>query len=519
MQKAKKGEKSVVLTIVKTIVSVFVLALQILTFYFIYSGSVLLFNYFTIGSRILQLTTFIYILYRHDKITYKLAWIVFIAFLPIAGVLIYLLWGRNRLSKRMKKARRQTIEKSHHLLPSDEPIVDEIENQDRQISKQVHYLRNVTKYPVYKNEGVEYFETGEKYFDSLINDLKKAKKYILIEYFIIAKGNLWSRVFEVLKEKVAAGVKIQILVDGWGTVLRYPRNIVEEAKALGINIIKYNPITYGLNNYMNYRDHRKITVIDGIIAYTGGVNMADEYINEQIRFGHWKDTGIKVVGTPCLSFTIAFLKNLEIASKKESDYKWYINNSLKQRNNNNESSGYNLFFTDGPDNRKNPGENVYIQMLNMAKDYVYIFTPYFIPSSEMLTAIINASSSGVDVRIITPYKPDKWYVHISTRSYYEVLIRSGVKVYEYLPGFLHAKSFVSDDNVAVVGSLNVDFRSLNLNYECASWMYNTGVEKKIKQDFINTMNKSKIISLENAESKNIFVKILEAIINAFSPML
>ena len=278
------------------------------------------------------------------------------------------------------------------------------------------------------------------------------------------------------------------MADGWGSFLRYPKKMMDELQEMGAIIKKYNPLRFGINTYINYRDHRKIVVIDGTIAYTGGVNIADEYINEQIRFGHWKDNGIRIEGKAVESYVIAFLKNYEIATNITPEYKWYLENKGEYAETK-KLQGYNMFFTDGPDNRKNPAENVYISMLNLSKDYVYIYTPYFVANPELLTAILNASRSGVDVRIITPHKPDKWYVHLITRSYYEVLLEAGVKVYEYLPGFLHAKTFVSDDTTAIVGSINLDYRSLNLNYECGTWMYRTGTEKVIKQDFIHTMEK------------------------------
>ena len=285
------------------------------------------------------------------------------------------------------------------------------------------------------------------------------------------------------------------MADGWGSLLRYPKHLLDELETLGATVKKYNPLRFGINTYINYRDHRKIVVIDGTVAYTGGINIADEYTNEQIRFGHWKDNGIRVTGKVVESYIVAFLKNFEIATNTTPDYKWFIENKV-QCSKEKEKCGYTMFYTDGPDNRKNPAENVYIQMLNSAREYVYIYTPYFVASPELLTAILNASYSGIDVRIITPHKPDKWYVHLTTRSYYEVLLEAGVKVYEYLPGFLHAKTFISDDETAIVGSINLDYRSLNLNYECGMWMYRTGTELDIKQDFVNTINKSKEISLE-----------------------
>ena len=516
--KSKRGEKNIWVILIKLAISLIVLAVQIGIFYVVFKGSAVLSTYFTTGTRVLQFIVVLYILYGHERLAYKIPWLIMIMFLPVAGIIIYFLWGASKVGKKMKQARDKTIANSHHLLQDDTKLVEELSVEDKQTSKQIKLLKELSKYPVYANEGIEYLDIGETCFERILEDIKNAKKYILIEFFIIAKGNLWDRIYDVLEQKLKEGVKVTIMADGWGSFLRYPKNKMEHLEDLGANIKKYNPLRFGINTYINYRDHRKIVVIDGTIAYTGGINIADEYTNEQIRFGHWKDNGVRVIGKPAESYLVAFLKNYEIATNTTPDYKWYFNNKGETKENQ-EVQGYNMFFTDGPDNRKNPAESVYIQILNAAKDYVYIYTPYFVASPELLTAILNASYSGVDVRIITPHKPDKWYVHLTTRSYYEVLLEAGVKVYEYLPGFLHAKTFVSDDMTAIVGSINLDYRSLNLNYECGAWMYKTGTELEIKQDYMNTLEKCKEISLEEIQNRNIFVKMLEGIINTFAPLL
>lgn len=516
--KKRRGEKNIWVMLIKLAISLIVFCIQLFIFYVIYKGSVAFSNYFSVGSTILQIAVVMYILYGHEKLAYKIPWLITIMFLPVAGIIIYFLWGATKVGKNMKKARDKTIENSHHLLQDDSKELEEIGECDKQALKQVKLLKTLSRYPVYKSEGIGYFELGEACFEKMLEDMKNAKKYILIEFFIIAKGELFNRLYNVLEQKLKEGVKVIIMADGWGSLLRYPKHMLAELQELGATVKKYNPLRFGINTYINYRDHRKIVVIDGITAYTGGVNIADEYTNEQIRFGHWKDNGIRVTGKAVESFMIAFLKNYEMATNTTPDYQWFIDNKAECEECK-EPQGYNMFFTDGPDNRKNPGENIYIQILNSAKDYVYIYTPYFVASPELLTAILNAAHSGIDVRIITPHKPDKWYVHLTTRSYYEVLLEAGVKVYEYLPGFLHAKTFVSDDTTAIVGSINLDYRSLNLNYECGAWMYKTGTEIDIKEDYINTIKKSKEISLEEVKNRNIFVKMLEAIINAFAPLL
>lgn len=517
--KKNKGEKSIASTIIKSILFVIVLFVQILFFYLMYTGSKLLSTYFNVGFEILRLIAMITVIYNHDKSEYKLAWIILMTFLPVAGLSTYLIWGRTKPNKKMKLARNRSIERGHKYFDSDEDIYNIIKRNNKQIFKQIKYLHNVTGYPVYKNHKIEYFPTGEIYFEALIKDLKKAKKFILIEYFILAKGKLWDEIELVLKQKQKEGVKIKIIIDEWGTMLRRPRKFFEEAKHLGIETVRYNPIKYGINNYINYRNHRKIVVIDGVISYTGGVNIADEYINIEKKYGYWKDNGIKVIGDVSKSFMISFLKTLEISTKKEVDYKWYIDNTEKIDNKNIKDNGYVMFYSDGPDNRKNPAETAYINIINGATDYIYIFTPYLALGKELLEALLTSSRSGVDVKIITPYKADKWYMRVLTRSYYQVLLEAGIKIYEYTPGFLHGKTILVDDKSSIIGTINLDFRSLNLNYECAALTYISGVEEKIKKDFHETLDVSEEISLEDIKKRNIFTRILEAIVIALSPML
>lgn len=518
--KRKKGEKNIFGTIIKIIISIVVFVLQLVVFYMMYVGSVELTRTFSLASTVLQIILVLYVLYSREKLAYKIPWLVFIMFFPVAGIIIYFLWGQRKLGRRLKKARNTTIANSHYLLQNDEQIISKIESEDSLTLRQVKLIKKLSEYPVYDNKGLKYYDSGEKCFEDVINDLEKAKKYILIEFFILAKGKLFDRIYNILEKKASEGVDIIIMADSWGSFFRYPSKQLKKLEELGVVVKQYNPLRFGINTYINYRDHRKIVVVDGVVGYTGGINIADEYVNEAIRFGHWKDVGIKITGNPVESMVISFLKNYEIASKETPDYEWYINNKVNIDNSETvQTTGNVIFFTDGPDNRTNPGENAYIGLLNSAKKYAYIYTPYFVASPELLGAITNAANGGVDVRLITPHIPDKWYVHMITRRYYDILLKAGVKVYEYLPGFLHAKALVADNNTAIVGSINFDYRSMNLNYECAVWMDNTGTEEEIKNDFLTTAAMSKEIKLEDVDNRNIFVKIVEAVLNAFAPLL
>lgn len=523
-KKIKRGEKNIITTAIKCVVFLLVLAIQLGIMYFVYSSEAYIEYYYKNAyqyvSFVITAVGIIYILYTHEKPEYKIPWIILLAFLPLFAFVMYLLYGKSKMNKRLKKERQDTLREAGSLLPNDEETLSELKVKDQMAYRRAEYIKNVTSYPLCKNEGIEYFDIGEAYFERLIEDIKKAEKYILIEYFIIARGKLWDKIYNVLKEKAANGVEVSVIADEWGSITRYPKHFFSECFKYGIEIYRYNPIRYGISNYMNFRDHRKIVVIDGVVAYTGGVNIADEYINAHQRFGHWKDNGVRMTGEVVKSFAISFLCNLEVASKTKIDYAWYINeivnNYPKLKNN---ERGFVQYFPDGPDNRKNPGESAYVQILNTAKNYVYIYTPYFVVSDEVLNAILNAARSGLDVRIITPHKPDKWYVHITTRSYYKVLLEAGVKVYEYKPGFLHAKTMLADDTTCMIGTANLDFRSLNLNYECSVLTYDTGVEQNVKEDILDTMNKSTQITLDDVKNKNVFLKIVEAVLNAFATLM
>ena len=274
--KKRRGEKNILAILIKLAISLIVVAVQILIFYVIYRGSVAFSNSFSIGSRILQVVIILYILYGHEKLAYKIPWLIFIMFMPIAGIIIYFLWGASKVGKKMKKARNKTIANSHYLLREDSKELQELENIDKQALKQVKLIKKLSKYPVYPNEGIEYLDIGETCFERIIQDINSAKKYILIEFFIIAKGNLYDRLHNALRQKLKQGLKVIIIADGWGSMLRYPKHKLEELEELGAIVKKYNPLRLGINTYINYRDHRKIVVIDGTVAYTGGENNADE---------------------------------------------------------------------------------------------------------------------------------------------------------------------------------------------------------------------------------------------------
>lgn len=513
MPKAKKnGEKKVIVTIFKIAAVVMLFTIQVLIMLLLYSTTITIYNYARFLFDIIKIISVLYLLYRHDTAAYKVSWILFIMFFPVVGLVAYLLWGNTKLKKKRKEELNKVQEETKSMLKDSDGIIKELDIHKANL---VNYATKITGYPIYKNEGVEFFEIGEKFFESMKKDIMKAKKYILIEFYIFSKGKLWDEIFELLKKKAAEGVQVEIIYDSLGCLFKMPKNYKEDWNKCGFKHYKFNPFTLFINGYINYRDHRKIVVIDGKVSYTGGVNLADEYVNVIEKYGHWKDGGIKVKGKASWSFVLMFLRLKEQISKENIDYLWYKDDTLESI----DTKGYILPFADGPDNRKRPTENIFIQTISNATRYIYLNTPYFIPSEVLLNAVLNAARSGIDVRIVTPHIPDKKLVQLATRASYEVLLEAGVKVYEYKPGFIHAKSLVADDNTAIIGSSNLDFRSMHLNFECNAWMYNTGEEIAIKEDFINMTKKCIEIDLEEWKKRPIGVKWMEALVSAFSPML
>lgn len=516
----KKGENSTYVSVLKITSVIVILLIQLLIIYFLHRLSKSTYSIVNIGFFTIKVAAVLYIIYRHDSAAYKISWIVFIMFFPVAGIVIYLLWGNSKLKISKVKSLSSITDRSEYLIDSDNIIKNEILKKDKKIYNQINYINNVAGYPVYKNEGVEYLKTGEMFFGKLIDDLKKAKEYIFLEFYIISQGGLLNEILSILKEKSKQGVKVIIIMDSLGSIFRTPKNFIEDLKEYGIEIHRFNPFDEFVNGYINYRDHRKIVVIDGIVAYTGGVNIADEYVNIIEKYGYWKDNGIRVKGKVAWSFTVMFLRTLEFITSEKSDYEFFKKTSEENLKNLiiKKEEGYIVPYSDGPNNRKNPAQNIYVQTISNAKDYIYITSPYLAISELVLETLLNSARSGVDVRIVLPYIPDKKFVNVVTKSFYEVLLEAGVKIYEYTPGFIHSKMFLSDDEVSIVGTANLDFRSFHINYECGLYTYITGVEKDIKKDFEKIFNDSKEVSKEEWKKRPFSTKVLEAVLSAISPM-
>ena len=470
-------------------------------------------------SRILTITSILVVLYvvsKRDKGSYKTLWVFLILSFPILGGLLYLLITYQTTTRMMRKDIRSVQEKTKDLysLPGDG--YQEAETVTGSHFPQVRYLQNYVGYPVYSNTRTTYLTPGESYFEHVLLKLEQAKHYIFLEFFIVQDGVMWDSIFQILKRKAANGVKIRLIYDDLGCFFMLPADFTKQMEAAGIECAIFNPFRPFLTVKQNNRDHRKIVVIDGEVAFTGGINLADEYINAKEKYGHWKDSAIMLEGKAAWSFTLMFLEMWELCKRCAEDiasyYPWQFTPCDV------ESDGLVQPYADSPMDTENVGEHVYLQILNEAKDYVYINTPYLIVDDSMVSALSLAAKRGVDVRIVTPHRWDKWLVHMTTRSYYRELIRAGVKVYEYSNGFIHAKSFVSDDVIGTVGTTNLDFRSLYLHFECGTWMYGSRAIMQIKQDFLNTLPMCQRIEEKDC-AKYLSSKLFQEILRLFAPLM
>ena len=480
-------------------------------------------RYIDIGLRLIGIVLVLWILNKEINPSYKLAWTMLILILPILGVVLYFVFGRSRIAAIMQQHFEQRIEESREYLRDRPQTRQKLEALDPSASNQSRYISDVSRFPVHENTTAEYFQVGDDMFPVLVRELKQAKKYIFIEYFIINDGVMWQTILNILEEKAAEGVDVRLIYDGFGCLTTLPHKYYEELQKKGIKCQVFNPFRPILNIIQNNRDHRKITVIDGKVAYTGGMNLADEYINARVRFGYWKDAAIRLTGECVWSFTSMFLELWDYILKTESDYTFYRATSMEkhrlQEKIHADEKGFVQPYTDSPLDHEDVGENVYLNIISRAKKYLYIFTPYLIIGSEMRTALVNAAKSGVDVRLVVPGIPDKKLVYFLTQSNFPYLIKNGVKIYTYTPGFIHAKCFVSDAVQATVGTVNMDYRSLCLHFECGVWMYRTRAVLQVKEDALKTFAESHEVTLEEFQKKSFLVRTFMGALKLFAPLL
>ena len=499
-----------------TIVSVLLL-LQL----FALAGSLLriseYFVYFNIILRFISAVTVIIIINRHSNPSYKLAWVIPILIFPLFGGLFYLfITGQMHTKYYFHKLVNLEKEINSHY-KQKEDVVCEIAQAYPERKSTVKFINNVSGMNVCRNSGAEYFSVGEEMKESLLPELEKAQRYIFLEFFIIKEGDFWDSVLEILKKKAAEGVDVRVMYDGMGSLAPLPLKYPKVLESYGIKCRVFSPFTPFLSAIQNNRDHRKIIVIDGKVAYTGGINLSDEYINVNYPQGHWKDMAVCIKGEAAFSFTKMFLHLWWHNSRTKEDIKSFEPVFSKEELS--FEDGYVMPFSDIPQDKYQTGEFIYLDIINKAQNYIYITTPYLILDHEMTVALKNAAYSGVDVKIICPRIADHWYARAVAYSYYKELTDAGIELYEYTPGFIHGKTFVSDDSVAVVGSINLDYRSLYLHFECAAWFLGSRICTDVKEDFKKTVSKCERITIEHCNKIHPLRKILNALLRLFAPLM
>lgn len=464
----------------------------------------------------ISLLAVLWIINNDDNPSYQIGWIVLILVFPLLGGLLYISYGHKRPSRKMRSKLEAEAQRMSGALKQDPIVLEELRNIDPRVEGQCRYVSQVSEFPVHKNTVSSYYRVGEELFTALLEELEKAEHFIFMEYFIVEEGKMWNRILEILERKAKSGLDVRFMYDDMGSVSLLPAGYDRQLEAKGIKCMAFNPFVPFWSLVMNNRDHRKITVIDGHTAFSGGVNLADEYINEKVRFGHWKDTGLMLKGDGVWNYTVMFLEMWNAFRHTDESYEafrpktWHPEPFA--------SDGYVQPYGDSPLDDEILAEDVYMNILNQARDYVYIFTPYLIVDHEMVTALCLAAKRGVDVRIVTPGIPDKKVIYQLTRSNYPPLLKAGVRIYEYTPGFLHAKSYVCDDEIAVVGTINMDYRSLYLHFECGTYFYRTKTVAEVKADSLATQELSREIQLKDTK-QGFWGGLFCAVLRVFSPLL
>ncbi|OPJ58180.1 cardiolipin synthase [Clostridium oryzae] len=467
------------------------------------------------GFSTLSIIIVLYIIGKEEDVAYKIGWITLILALPLFGGLFYVFFGNAGPSKRVQFRLNKEHEKLMEFMNVDESVLKEIGDIDERAMGTCRYLQNKSTYPAYKNTAATYYPLGELMYSDMLKELEEAKHFIFLEYFIIDKGEMWEGILEILTRKAAEGVDVRLIYDDIGSIFVLPRSFCRELRKRGIKCMAFNQFKPLISLFMNNRDHRKIMVIDGHTAFNGGINLADEYINKINKYGHWKDTGVRLKGDAAWSFTSMFLEMWNAFHKNSDNLESFKPNYCAE--NTFKSDGYIQPYADSPLDHETVGENIYIEILAQAKRYVYIFTPYLIVDSQMRSALCMAAKRGVDVRIVTPGIPDKKIVNRLTRSNYPPLLNAGVKIYEYTAGFIHAKSYVCDDQYAVVGTVNMDYRSMHLHFECGTFLYRSASIMDLKQDALDTVKNSREVKSRDCR-QGLFGKLFDAVLRIFAPL-
>ncbi len=450
---------------------------------------------------------------KHQNAAFKMPWIILILTFPILGLFLYLLFGHKNVLKRI---RRRFQEIDQWLLPElqqDPAVLTRLEELDISIANQCRYIHQFSRYPVFQNTDVQFFPDASEGLEAQLLQLSQAEHYIFLEYFIIEEGEAFARLKAVLAERVRHGVLVRVLYDDIGSIGFLTPSFIQRMEAIGAECRVFNPVMPVLNFFMNNRDHRKITVIDGKVGFTGGYNLADEYFNLKHPYGRWKDTGVILRGKAVQALTVMFLEMWNAMQKSDTDYAIYFPCSISEGN------GFVQPYADSPLDEETLSENIYLNLINHANYSLYVMTPYLIINDEMVRALTLAAKRGVDVRIITPGVPDKKVIYQITRSYYAVLARGGVRIYEYSPGFVHAKQLLCDGKAATVGTINFDYRSLYHHFENGVFLYDCPAVENIARDFETTFAVSHEVTELYQSERKAALRVAQCILRLFAPLL
>ena len=474
------------------------------------------FEHYLILERVFAFMMVVYLFNSSMDASAKLTWMLLISLLPIAGAGVLAYTQINIGNRTVRRQTEKQIMLTHNALEQPEGVMGELSYDGSHTDDLVRYLNRSGCFPAYKNTETVYYPSGEDMFESVLREIDKAKEYIFLEFFIIEEGYMWGTILDKLILKAENGVIVKVMYDGMCEMSTLSPDYCRRLEAVGIEAKPFYPVRPLLSSHYNYRDHRKILVIDGKTAFTGGVNLADEYLNRIRRFGYWKDSALMIKGDAAASFTLMFLQMWN-ANKGNTDYAAYLTSDGTYIPD--DPSGYVIPYCDCPLDADKVGETVYMDILNRAGSYVHIMTPYLILDGELEKALCFAAERGVDVRLILPGIPDKKTAYALAKSHYRKLLSSGVRLFEFTPGFVHSKVFVSDDIKAVVGTINLDYRSLYHHFECAAYMYKTKCITDIERDYQDTLKKCREITAATVNDFSIFYKLTGPILKMIAPLM
>lgn len=507
----QKGERRISAALRIMLVVVLVLA-QIL---FVVLLSRFLEQYMALAYGALQICSLllaIHIYNTPEDLSYKLSWFILILTVPVVGLILWFLWGGAAQKRHLPQQAQRLPQEPESVLLRSEMNADKLTRQLPGWSRTVSYLRR-RGFLLYQNTCVTYLPEGALLLRDIISRAAQAERFVFLEYFILAEGALWDELEQILCEKARAGVEVKVIFDDFGNIKRFSGETIDRLREAGVEVFIFNPVHEYVNRlYFNYRDHRKIACIDGDAAYTGGVNIADEYANLIERFGYWKDSGVRLEGEGTWGLTLQFIQmcvNLGGVMHNEHDY--YRPHTPVR------SDGFCQPFTDGPQNNPdNPAEDVFLQMISGARRFLYLTTPYFIPDESILRALCIAGDGGVDVRLMLPGTPDHWYADFVAESYFGELLSHGIKIYRYTPGFLHAKSVMVDREAAFVGSVNMDYRSFELHYECGVMMYGAPMIEALLEDMDGIVEQSHLVTMDEWRRRSWLRRVSEPLLRLFA---